>query len=213
MALISCPGRLLLGERRLPFDVRHLSPSIGRWRRPAGLDSPLTVALTGAAGGFVGTLVLTTAMRVVERVRTASDGTAASQAAAGVPADEDTEPTAPPERLAARMGSMMLGTEPSPGTRRSMAFAIHWTYGMLWGAVYAPIQASLPLPTSVHGVLLGLLVWSIGPMRLIPALGLSSGVPRRTLAGRLRAIGLHLLYGWAASWTIARLGAGRMGQS
>ena len=79
---------------------------------------------------------------------------------------------APTERVAERLASRVFGTELSRETRQRLGLGIYWTYGAFWGALSAQLQETFQPPALYHGALLGLGVWLIGPMRLIPALGL-----------------------------------------
>ena len=88
---------------------------------------------------------------------------------------------------------------------------------MLWKQLWPAMSARASVvsqltfrpPAVPYGVALGLLVWAVGPARLVPALGLyerpaSSGILRRLLA-----IGLHLLYGVTTAATLERLSVPR----
>jgi hypothetical protein len=149
------------------------------------------VATKGALAGLAGTLVLTLALQNAHRVL--PSGREAD------PAASTDEPTGDPtERLADKVAGV-FETELSPDARQTLAMGIHWGYGAFWGMAYGVIQSSLHLPGWLHGSLLGLLVWMIGPMGLIPAMKLARPSPDVPPVRRLVSVVLHGLYGWTTA--------------
>jgi hypothetical protein len=167
-------------------------------------ESPLSVTLKGVAAGLVGTLVMTTALRAVDQLFHGGGEPVETPAA---PSDEDnqTGAVAPTERVAERLASGIFRTEISRETRQRLGLGIYWTYGAFWGALSAQLQETFQPPALYHGALLGLGVWLIGPMRLIPALGLYERPPSASVLRRLLAISLHLLYGWTTAFTYRQI--------
>jgi hypothetical protein len=102
-----------------------------------------------------------------------------------------------------------VNTRLTPETRQRLGLGIYWTYGAFWGVLAAQLQEALRPPAWLYGAALGLVVWLVGPMRLIPALGLYERQAPTTLVGRLVAVGLHLLYGWTTALTYAELAGHR----
>ncbi len=170
-------------------------------------DGPFAVTLKGVAAGLVGTLVMTTALRAVDQLGRGSDEAVDAPAP---PADGENEAgaVAPTERVAERLANRVFRTELSRETRQRLGLGIYWTYGAFWGAISAQLQETFQPPALYHGALLGLAVWVIGPMRLIPALGLYERPPSANIVRRMLAIGLHLLYGWTTAFTYRQI-AGR----
>jgi hypothetical protein len=158
------------------------------------LQDVLLVAAKGAAAGVVATGALTVAMQLANRLF-AHGGTAHSSGSAEAPQDP------PTERLAARLVNLVSGADPSPRTRRGLGMLIHWAYGTLWGVLYGFAHRRLRSPTWAEGTFLGVMVWLIGPMGLIPAMNLfrrpSTAQPLR----RAISILLHQIYGWTAAAT------------
>jgi len=167
-------------------------------------EDPWSVTLKGVAAGLVGTLVMTTALRAVDRPSRGYGGQADTQAPPA-PADDTSGAVAPTERVAERLASRVFRTELSPETRQRLGLGIYWTYGAFWGAISAQLQETFKPPALYHGALLGLVVWIVGPLRLIPALGLYQRPPSATVTRRLLAIGLHLLYGWTTAFTYRQI--------
>jgi hypothetical protein len=167
-------------------------------------ESPLVVTLKGVAAGLVGTLVMTTALRAVDRLANGAD----------MPADGNSQPTesepvtgavAPTERVAERLANRVFGAELSRETRQRLGLGVYWTYGAFWGALSALLQEAFQPSALYHGALLGFGVWLVGPMRLIPALGLYERPASAGIIRRLLAISLHLLYGWTTAWTYRQI--------
>lgn len=161
---------------------------MSRWLRE---ESPLEVATKGALAGLAGTLVLTFALQNAHRVlppRRPAEPAGADEAAEN-----------PTEKLAEKVASGVFDRELSPDTRHTLAMGIHWGYGAFWGMAYAVVQSSIHLPAWLHGSLLGLLVWMIGPMGLIPAMKLARPSPERPPVRRLVSVLLHGLYGWTTA--------------
>ena len=156
-------------------------------------ESPLEVALKGAAAGALGTLVLTLAMQNVHHFLGDRD----EDDAEATVASSVTPPADPTERLVEKVATGVFERELSPDARQTLGLGIHWGYGTFWGVAYGLIQASLHLPGWLHGALLGLTVWVVGPMGLVPAMKLSARPVGRPLSARVVSIFLHLLYGWA----------------
>lgn len=163
--------------------------------RFSSTETPLEVALKGAAAGALGTLVLTLAMQNVHHFlgdRDEDDG----EASVAHSVEQTDDPT---ERLVEKVAAGVFETELSPDARQTLGLGIHWGYGTFWGVAYGLIQASLKLPSWLHGTLLGLAIWVIGPMGLVPAMKLSARRAGRPASARVLSIFLHLLYGWSAA--------------
>ncbi len=74
---------------------------------------------------------------------------------------------------------------------------MHFVYGGFWGAVYGLIQSSLHLPAALHGLLYGLVVWLIGPVTLVPAMGIMPPPQEQGARRALLVAGFHVAYGLA----------------
>ena len=166
--------------------------------RSVRLESPLEVALKGAGAGLAGTLVLTLAMQVAERLVT-SPAPLESPAPDRTGGSEVAPTGAPTERLVEKVASGVFEAELSPGARQTLGMGIHWGYGALWGAGYGLVQTSLHLPAWLHPALFGLIVWVVGPMGLIPAMKLAERPADRSPRRRLVSIVLHQIYGWTTA--------------
>ena len=174
-------------------------------------DSPFAVTLKGVAAGLVGTLMMTTALQIVDAIfRVLKQLTAPSpggEAESGT--QSNSEAVAPTERVAERIAGRIFGTELSRETRARLGLGIYWTYGAFWGAISAHLHEIFLPPVPLYGSLLGVAVWVVGPMRLIPALRLWERPPSSSLTRRVLAIGLHVLYGLTTAWTYSQFSGRR----
>jgi hypothetical protein len=177
-------------------------------------ESPFQVTLKGVAAGLVGTLVMTSALqaaaRIIGRARATGDDEPEDYSDVSELTAIDTTPqVSPTEQVAERLASQVFRRELSEETRQRLGVGIHWAYGAFWGALSAQLQLTLRPPALPYGVALGIAVWLIGPVRLVPALGLYERPVSSGLSRRLVAIGLHVLYGVTTALTLERLSATR----
>jgi hypothetical protein len=188
--------------------------SVLQFPRISPYESPFQVTLKGVAAGLVGTLAMTTALQVVARLLPAPNPEAARDPDDYSGIDElasldDSAPVPPTEQVAERLAHQMFGTELSQETRQRLGVGIHWAYGAFWGALSAQVQLTARPPAVPYGVGLGLLVWAVGPGRLVPALGIYARPSSSGLVRRLLAIALHVLYGVTTAVTLERLSTSR----
>jgi uncharacterized membrane protein YagU involved in acid resistance len=155
-------------------------------------DTPIEVALKGASAGLAGTLVLTIAMRAVAeliaslpRSQTEARG---SQAGA-----------APPAELVGKIARGIFERDLPPAVQSGLGHALHWAHGAIWGVVYGIVQGSVGLPAALHGTILGLIVWLVGPLGLVPAMKLSPEASPRETPQLVRSLMFHQVYGWSVA--------------
>jgi hypothetical protein len=160
-------------------------------------ESPLEVAIKGAAAGLAGTLVLTLAMQNAPRFLPMGGQGGGAEQPSGT--EGQTEP--PTARLVEKVASGVFETELSPDARQTLGMGIHWLYGAFWGIAYGLVQSSLHLPAWLHGSLVGLGLWVFGPMGLARAMKLSSAPPERPASQRLISVLHHQIYGWTTAGT------------
>jgi hypothetical protein len=157
-------------------------------------DTPIEVALKGAAAGLGGTFVLTAAMAATAGLLERRAGELPN------PESPFTPPAAAlPARLISRIARGLFERELSPETENALGHGLHWTYGAFWGIVYGIVQASVHLPAPLHGTVLGLIAWLVGPLGLAPALGLVDVESGREPPRLLRSLLFHQVYGWAVA--------------
>lgn len=185
------------------------------WRHHIGTreslsDTPLGIVTKGALAGFAGTMALTAILKAAQwianhnddgqqpRERDLTTGIGAAQALTGgqVQApflDESTEV------FAQKVATGLFGTSLSGGTRVAAGVSVHVVYGAFWGGVYGLIQSSLCLPAVAHGPLYGLIVWVIGPVTLVPAMGIMPPLPKQGTPRVLMVASIHVVYGLVLS--------------
>jgi hypothetical protein len=160
-------------------------------------DTPMEVAIKGALAGLAGTVVLTVAMRFAGRH--GEDAPAMAEVATRGEA-----PASPPARLVGKVASGVFERELSPNLQDALGHGVHWGYGALWGMIYGLVQASIRFPHLLHGAVLGLIVWLVGPRGLVPAMNLSTGTDDEAPRSA-RSFVLHEVYGWAVALVFAGL--------
>ncbi len=172
-------------------------------------DTPLGVVMKGVLAGFAGTLALTLLVKGAQGVTSsgnddgrrpgedeASAGVGAGHALAGgqVQApflDRSTE------LFVQKVANGLFGASLSGSARTATGAAMHFVYGGFWGAVYGLIQSSLRLPAALHGLLYGLVVWLIGPVTLVPAMGIMPPPQEQGARCALLVAAFHVAYGLA----------------
>lgn len=162
-------------------------------------DTPMEVAIKGALAGLAGTVVLTLAMRLAAQAGE-DEAVARSEAPKGGPAE-----ASPPARLVGKVAAGVFDRELSPSLQGVLGHGVHWGYGTLWGMIYGLVQASIRFPHLLHGAVLGLIVWLVGPRGLVPAMNLGPSVAEGAAPRSGRSLALHELYGWAVALVFAAL--------
>lgn len=178
--------------------------------RRSTAESPFQQSLKGVAAGLVGTLVMTTGLQAASRLLGGAparrDDDSIGQAELDDLREIDAGRQLPPqEQVAERLASRVFNRELSQESRQRLGLWIYWLYGAGWGALSAQIQLRLRPPALPYGVLMGVVVWLIGPGRIVPALRLYERPPNTGMGLRLVAIGLHILYGVTSALTLERL--------
>lgn len=180
----------------------------------ATADSPFQLMLKGVAAGLVGTLVMTTALQIASRFLASSSPDTSEEADDPYEVADLTEldagqPGTPTEQVAERLASRVFKHELSQENRQRLGLGIYWAYGAFWGALSAQIQLRLRPPALPYGIVLGVVVWLIGPGRIVPALRLYQRPPSPGIARRLLAVSLHITYGLTTALTLDRISPSR----
>lgn len=174
-------------------------------------DTPLGVVAKGALAGLAGTLALGAAMKAAQGVadRGGGDGRRPDDAGAelGIGAAQALaggQVQAPfldrsTEIFVQKVATGLFGASLPASARATAGAAMHVVYGGFWGAVYGLVQSSLRLPPGPHGVLYGLVVWLVGPVTLVPAMGIMPPLREQGTRRVLMLAGLHAAYGLVLS--------------
>lgn len=81
-----------------------------------------------------------------------------------------------------------------PAARRAASVLAHFAYGAAVGALYAPLRF-LPASAPIKGAGLGLAVWAVSYLGLLPALGLLSSAAHHPARRNALMIVAHLIWG------------------
>lgn len=147
-------------------------------------QTPLEVVIKGCLAGLAGALAIRFSM----------------QATAPTPPPEaPVEETDPRYLFVGKVSSCLFEKEMADSERRSWAELAHWVYGSLWGMLYGVLQSSLRVPSLLHGLLLGTVVWVAGPLFLGPAMRLVPPPRPSPLGQTLTVWGHHAVYGVATA--------------
>ena len=152
-------------------------------------DSPLAVVGKGALAGLVGTAVLTVGMQEMPKLM---------QSMGLMEPPKEQNGAGPTEELAERVAEGVLETSIDAHTREVAGQSMHWSYGALWGILYAIMQGTLHLPHHLQGLVLGGLT-SVVATTVGPAMGLTEPPPDEPTPRSLMMMGLHLVYGWVTA--------------
>ncbi len=199
------------------LDLRH------RLKLPdRSSGSPLEVVMKGGLAGFAGTLTLTVALKGAQWVAHRAGGGEGQQPdgeaePAGIGAGQALaggQVQAPfldrsTELFVQKVATGLFGASLPGEARRAAGGAMHFVYGGFWGAVYGLLQASFHLPPALHGLLYGLIVWLIGPVTLVPAMGIMPPPQRQGARRALLVAGFHLAYGLGLGLTFDAFERGR----
>jgi hypothetical protein len=150
-------------------------------------DSLLTAAVKGAVAGALGTAVVTLGMQrgpaLMERYGLADQGELTEMGGE--------EPTA---KLAEQVSETVLDRPLDPQTKQTTGQAVHWGYGIAWGALYGMAQHSLRWPAPLAGLAFGALVGTVAST-VVPAMQLTPPPTEQPLPHVEMMSTLHLAYG------------------
>ena len=119
----------------------------------SGRPTPLGAIAKGMLAGIGGTLVLSLSMKEAPTLLRK----------AGVDLPSDTKKSGagggrhaakPVERLAGKIANDLFDKPLTKDQKQAVGQALHWAYGLGWGAFYGIMRSSLPLPGIMQGTLL-----------------------------------------------------------
>lgn len=180
---------------------RSSAPPTPSGSRPTPLGSLVRGAVAGAVG--------TAAMDVVAYLRYRLDGGDQDPVAWEFDADaEGWDDVSTPGQVGRRITEGFLQRELPDDAARPVNSAVHWLYGIGWGAVYGLVAGSTTRK-SRHGMLFGAVVWGSGYVVLPPA-RLYKPIWEYDAATLAKDLGGHLVYGTVTATVFGRiLGGGR----
>ncbi|MEX2586686.1 MAG: hypothetical protein WD602_01655 [Actinomycetota bacterium] len=153
--------------------------------------TPLGAVGRGLVAGAAGTAVMDLVWYSRYRRGGGKDGFVDWEFSGGI---DSWEEAPAPAQVAKRVTEGFLQKEVPVDRAPMMNNAVHWSYGMLWGALYGIAAGSLRKAPATYGLILGPIVWS-GAYAILPLAKLYEPMWRydaKTLAKDLSA---HVAYG------------------
>lgn len=167
--------------------------------------TPLGSVVKGALAGAAGTVAMDLVWFSRYRRGGGKDRFVDWEFSSGV---EDWDEAPAPAQLAKRVGEGYLQTEIPPEKAGVLNNTVHWSYGMLWGAVYGILAGSAKRARPAYGLLLGTLVWGAAYVAL-PLAKLYEPMWKYEMPTLTKDLSAHLAYGLATSTAFRVLLAGR----
>ena len=137
----------------------------------------------GAAAGFVGTVAISGAIGLIQKVTGTNP----------MPEKEESGT----EILAERVHHMVRA-EPSDKSKGVLAQMIHWGYGTAWGAVYGALRNRVPGLSWGMGIPFGLAFGVLSDEVLLQLAGLAPHPKETSTKKHILGIASHGIYGLAA---------------
>jgi len=160
-------------------------------RRP----TPLAAILRGVLAGTVGTAAMSAHQAIRQRLSQRHAGPEQENDSTVGGEDGDPWQSAP---APAQVGKVLIegvgNRSVSPEAIPVLTQLMHWSYGSIWGAVFAIGRESLGTSIGLLGPLFGLGVWAVSYLELVP-LGIYEPPWTYKLSAIGEEIGYHLIYG------------------
>ena len=167
----------------------------GSERRPGAAAD----ALAGSLAGLAASWAMAASYGPIMRTGTAETLRREQEAQAGLP---------PSTVRAAEAAARAMGARlPDRRARTLGGKAIHYGYGVAWGAAFALAARAFPSrPPVATGLAFGALLWVLSDEMLVPLFGFSRLPARYPASSHLKGLAAHLVYGVAteAGWRAAR---------
>ena len=166
-----------------------------RRKREAGAGELAQDAAEGAIAG----LVATGAMSVLAATLAAAARRAGAREERLLPASPEGE--APTEKLAGQVTAAVAGKRATKREKEIGGEVIHWTFGVVLGAVYGLLAARSRRVSAGRGLAYGAAVFAGASEAALPILGLSLPPSSYAPAGHAMNLLTHLVYGAALDAT------------
>lgn len=105
--------------------------------------------------------------------------------------------------VAAEKAASLAGRELSDDQRKQAGEAIHWTLGIVAGALYGALRPRTDVASAAGGLLFGAAFWLLMDETVTPALGLTPGPTAFPWQTHARGLAGHLVFGTVANTTLA----------
>lgn len=147
--------------------------------------------LKGALAGFIATAPMTASMRLMRRQ---------------LPWWQ--QGPLPPHEVTSRTLNILHQEKLDARYHDEATFTSHFAYGAMSGMLY-PLIHRLPFPTSVNGIICGMIIWTGSYMGWIPASGLLRPATARPAQRNLLMILAHCVWGIFTSVLFRAIPTGR----
>jgi uncharacterized membrane protein YagU involved in acid resistance len=144
----------------------------------------LKQALFGAIGGAAGTFVLSKVMALGSKLQSPEDQWI----------ERELKPEPPTEALARRAAHAGLGVELSRQEKQQLGQAVHWGYGITWGAIYGIMRTQLPMTSKLAGLPFGVAFGFLGSGVLLPLFKLTPPATEFPVSSHLNGLVSHYAY-------------------
>jgi hypothetical protein len=157
----------------------------------------------GLLAGAAGTAAMTAHQEIGQRVAQRGEQQESDNAKADDDEPADPWESAPaPAQAGKRLIEAVLGWRVPPEAIPGLTQVMHWSYGTLWGGVYAVGGDSRRRRPWLVGPLFGVSVWAFSYAQLVP-LGIYEPPWRYPWRSLLDEIGYHLTYGTTVALSYA----------
>jgi hypothetical protein len=144
----------------------------------------LKQALFGAIGGAAGTFVLGKVMGLGAKLQSPEDQWI----------ERELKREAPTEALARKAARAGLGVELSRQEKQQLGQAVHWGYGITWGAIYGMMRTRVPVASKMAGLPFGVAFGFLGSGVLLPAFKLTPPATEFPLSSHINGLVSHYAY-------------------
>jgi uncharacterized membrane protein YagU involved in acid resistance len=141
-------------------------------------------ALFGAAGGFVGTVVIGAVMKAVSKLQSEEDKQL----------EQRLIPEEPPHKLARVFIEDGLGIQITDDTTSTLGRVVQFGYGTSWGAAYGILRHRFPGIARAAGLPFGVGLTLLGWGALLPLFKLSPAPHKLPLSAHARGLVSHYAY-------------------
>jgi len=153
--------------------------------------SPLTAVVIGGVAGAVGTLAMDAMQYARQRAENPKQSFWDYESGAHI---EDWGDVSAPGKLGHRVANALLRKPLPPEAARPMNNAMHWAYGIAWGALYGVVNGTFRTSARWTGPLFGLVIFATDYV-ILPPTGVYKPITEYDTATLARDANAHIVYG------------------
>jgi hypothetical protein len=133
------------------------------------LVTPRRVLARGLAAGAIGTATMTAWQELSTKLQSSDHGGDGGQAAPSAEQQPDPwEQASAPAQVGRKILDGVIDRQVPPERIGLLTNAMHWGYGLSWGALYGLIQETASGPALRTGLLFGAGLWAMSYVVLVP---------------------------------------------